>query len=83
MEFTPPVGPLPPIPDDLSIPQFFLDSRHPLRPLNQLGNPWFIDEATGRKIGFEEVRQVRPFLFAFAHMAPDRSARVLMVWLML
>ncbi|KAI0080345.1 amp dependent CoA ligase [Panus rudis PR-1116 ss-1] len=50
------VGPLPHIPDDLTIPQFLLDSRHPVRPLNAKGNPWFIEELTGRAIGLEEVR---------------------------
>lgn len=50
-----PIGPLPPIPDDLTIPQFLLDSRHVARPYNSISNPWFIEEATGRSIGFEEV----------------------------
>jgi len=43
------------IPDDLTIPQFFLDSQHPRRPL-RTGAPWFIEDETGRHIGFEEVR---------------------------
>ncbi|KAK7694984.1 hypothetical protein QCA50_002172 [Cerrena zonata] len=51
-----PIGPLPPIPDDLTIPQFLLDTRHVSRPYNSYSNPWFIEEATGREIGFEEVR---------------------------
>ncbi|TCD60045.1 hypothetical protein EIP91_010839, partial [Steccherinum ochraceum] len=50
-------GGLPPhVPDDLTIPQFLLDSRHPLRPLNQNANPWLIEESTGRNVGFEEIR---------------------------
>ncbi|CAE6460724.1 unnamed protein product [Rhizoctonia solani] len=52
----------PPIPDscfpptDVSIPQFFLDSTHPLRPIRESGSPWFIEDETGRTVGFEEVR---------------------------
>lgn len=52
-----PLG-LPPIPDDLTIPQFLLDSRHITRPYNTASNPWFIEEATGRSIGFEEVCRI-------------------------
>lgn len=48
-------GDLPYIPDDLTIPQFILDHRHPTRPVNSNLSPWFIEEATGRGIGFEEV----------------------------
>jgi len=48
-----------PVPDDLTIPQFFLDSHHPLRPARQAGVPWLIDDATGRSVDLEEVR-VRP-----------------------
>jgi hypothetical protein len=47
---------LPFIPDNLSIPQFILDSQHPTRPLRKDGIPWLIDDARGRKVGFEEVR---------------------------
>ncbi|KAI0075857.1 amp dependent CoA ligase [Panus rudis PR-1116 ss-1] len=47
---------LPHIPDDLTIPQFFLDHRHMTRPLNTKANPWFIDESTGRQLSFEEIR---------------------------
>ena len=54
-EFRGPFGDLPYIPDDLTIPQFFLDHRHPTRPVNTNLTPWFIEEGTGRKIGFEEV----------------------------
>ncbi|KIJ62740.1 hypothetical protein HYDPIDRAFT_30328 [Hydnomerulius pinastri MD-312] len=44
------------VPDDLTIPQFFLDSNHPLRPVRKAGIPWLIEDATGRHIGFEELR---------------------------
>ncbi|KAI0785098.1 amp dependent CoA ligase [Abortiporus biennis] len=55
-EIYPLQGPIPHVPDDLTLPQFILDTRHPQRPLNTFLNPWFIEEATGRQIGFEEVR---------------------------
>ncbi|KAI0270030.1 acetyl-CoA synthetase-like protein [Gloeopeniophorella convolvens] len=48
-------GQLPHIPDNLTVPQFMLDSWHPTRPVSQ-SNPWFVEDATGRAIGFEEVR---------------------------
>ncbi|KAF9236497.1 hypothetical protein BU15DRAFT_76938 [Melanogaster broomeanus] len=44
------------VPDDLTIPQFFLDSHHPLRPVRKAGIPWLIEDATGRHIGLEELR---------------------------
>ena len=43
------------IPDNLTIPQFFLDAQNPARALREEGNPWFIDDITGRKVGLEEV----------------------------
>lgn len=54
---------LPAVPDNLSIPQFFLDYQgneqlvtngQPVQGLEP--NPWFIEERTGRKIGLSEVR---------------------------
>ncbi|KAI6014829.1 hypothetical protein BKA83DRAFT_98244 [Pisolithus microcarpus] len=47
---------LPPIPDDLTVPQFILDSHHPCRPLRRHSIPWFIDGQTGNKVGLEELR---------------------------
>lgn len=53
---------LPTVPDNLSIPQFFLDyhgneqlvtNGQPVQGLEP--NPWFIEERTGRKIGLAEV----------------------------
>ncbi|KAI8989129.1 hypothetical protein BD414DRAFT_326725 [Trametes punicea] len=49
-------GPLPPIPDDLTVAQFILDTQHPLRPVPNRLRPWLIEEMTGREIGPEEVR---------------------------
>ena len=45
------------IPDNLTLTQFILDSTHPTRPMRKEGTPWFIDDTTGRQIGFEEVRR--------------------------
>jgi len=45
------------IPDNLTLTQFILDSTHwrPTRPMRKERIPWFIDDTTGRQIGFEEV----------------------------
>ncbi|KAH7913981.1 hypothetical protein BJ138DRAFT_1144920 [Hygrophoropsis aurantiaca] len=51
------------VPDDLTIPQFFLDYNHPLRPIRKDGSPWLIEDGTSRKIGYEEIR-ARTFGFA-------------------
>ncbi|KAH9178629.1 amp dependent CoA ligase [Lactarius sanguifluus] len=55
-EFVSPGDPLPYIPDNLTLAQFVLDSTHPYKPLRPQGVPWLIEDATGRKIGLEEVR---------------------------
>ncbi|KII86993.1 hypothetical protein PLICRDRAFT_177701 [Plicaturopsis crispa FD-325 SS-3] len=47
---------LPPIPDDLTLPQFFLDVQHPSRPVRHGSVPWMIEDDTGRQIGFDELR---------------------------
>ncbi|KAH9834984.1 amp dependent CoA ligase [Rhodofomes roseus] len=57
-EFHGPSGPLPHVPDDVTLVQFMLDSDHPSRPVKRIlqGNPWMIEDATGRQIGYGEVR---------------------------
>ncbi|KAH9921801.1 uncharacterized protein B0H18DRAFT_1020248 [Fomitopsis serialis] len=57
-EFHGPGGPLPHVPDDVTLVQFMLDSDHPSRPVRRVlqGNPWMIEDATGRQIGYGEVR---------------------------
>ncbi|KII86637.1 hypothetical protein PLICRDRAFT_177391 [Plicaturopsis crispa FD-325 SS-3] len=55
-EFHSTTGTLPSIPDDLTLAQFFLDEHHPTRPMRNGSIPWMIDDDTGRKIGFEELR---------------------------
>jgi 4-coumarate--CoA ligase len=54
-EFVSSGGPLPHIPDNLTLTQFTLDSTHECRPVRLQGVPWLIEDATGRKIGLEEV----------------------------
>ncbi|KAJ7897114.1 phenylacetyl-CoA ligase, partial [Mycena olivaceomarginata] len=44
------------IPDDLSLPQFFLDSKHPARPAPAPGAPWLIEDHTARPISLDELR---------------------------
>ncbi|KAJ7786567.1 amp dependent CoA ligase [Mycena metata] len=57
-EFHTPHGasPLPNIPDDLTIPQFFLDFNHPDKPVRPHGVPWLIEDHTARPIAFDELR---------------------------
>lgn len=54
-EFYGPGDPLPHIPDDLTVAQFLLDSHHLTRPVRPHGLPWFIEESSGREIGYDEV----------------------------
>ena len=49
-------GECPEVPDGLSIPQFFLDSWHPLRPTRPAGSPWVIDDESGKTLDYEQVR---------------------------
>ncbi|KAH9903408.1 acetyl-CoA synthetase-like protein [Cubamyces lactineus] len=49
-------GPLPPIPDDLSVADFILNRQHPLRPSPNCLHPLLIEESTGRQIGSDELR---------------------------
>ncbi|KAI0706142.1 amp dependent CoA ligase [Cytidiella melzeri] len=48
--------PLPVIPDDLTVPQFMLDAHHPDRPARRQPMPWLIEDATGREIGYKDLR---------------------------
>ena len=43
-------------PDNLTIPQLVLDLHHPARPIRKQGNPWLVDDPTGKAYGFEELR---------------------------
>lgn len=45
----------PPIPDDLTLAQFILDSQHPSRPAQVHGAPWIIEDHTGVTRGRDEV----------------------------
>ncbi|EKM79072.1 hypothetical protein AGABI1DRAFT_40522 [Agaricus bisporus var. burnettii JB137-S8] len=57
MEFQPLKPQLPHIPDDLTIGQFVFDHAHAVRPKEKPGTPWLIEDATGRSIGKEELRE--------------------------
>lgn len=46
---------LPSIPDNLTIPQFFLDAQNPAGALRKDTLPWLIEDSTGRTIGIDEV----------------------------
>lgn len=50
-------GPLAYVPDDLTVPQFFLDGYHPLNgEASQLRKPaYFIEDGTGREFNGEQV----------------------------
>ena len=43
-------------PTNLTLPQFMLDSTHPLRPVRSTENPWLIDDTTGVTYNFEVTR---------------------------
>ncbi|KAG8908414.1 hypothetical protein FRB99_006619 [Tulasnella sp. 403] len=50
---------LAPPPDDLTLPQFILDTEHPLRQIRsgKVNNrPWLIEDETGKSYSFEELR---------------------------
>ncbi|KAI0257049.1 amp dependent CoA ligase [Lactifluus subvellereus] len=55
-EFVSSGGPLPHIPDNLTLSQFIFDSTHECRPVRPQGVPWLVEDATGRKIGLEEIQ---------------------------
>ncbi|KAL0578501.1 hypothetical protein V5O48_003494 [Marasmius crinis-equi] len=50
-------GPLPHIPDHLTVPQFILDFKFPQRPYRPEHIPWLLEDHTGRKIYFQELRR--------------------------
>ncbi|KIJ39426.1 hypothetical protein M422DRAFT_210302 [Sphaerobolus stellatus SS14] len=47
---------LPAPPDNLTIPQFILDTQYPSQPIRQAHHPWLIEDATGRSYGLQEIR---------------------------
>ncbi|KAI0943773.1 hypothetical protein AcW1_002856 [Taiwanofungus camphoratus] len=53
-----PGGPLPPVPDHLTLAQFMLDYHHVSKPVvaAEQSNPWLIEDATGRQITYQEIR---------------------------
>jgi len=71
-EFVSSGGPLPHIPDDLTLTQFIFDSTHECRPIRPRGVPWLVDDATGRKICLEEVTMV--FFLFYAPTLSNRTS---------
>lgn len=63
-EFHSTQGKCPDIPDDLSIPQFMMDSWHPLRPKRPVGSPWVIDDESGNTLDHEQVSGVEVALIS-------------------
>ncbi|KIY71971.1 amp dependent CoA ligase [Cylindrobasidium torrendii FP15055 ss-10] len=55
--FESPAGPIPDIPDDLIIPQFILDSQHPIRPKRPQGTPWLVADKSGKSLDLEEIQR--------------------------
>ena len=47
--------PLPSAPDNLTIPQFFLDTHHPLKLAYPPDTPFIIDDATGNTVSFDQA----------------------------
>jgi hypothetical protein len=83
-------GILPVIPDDLTVPQFILDSSHSTRPIRKEAIPWLVDDTTGHQIGFEEVSDrlmnVKPWMWndrCVIDIRQLRSAVVSLDWPML
>ena len=72
-------GECPDIPDDLSIPQFFLDSWHPLRPRRPAGSPWVIDDESGNGLDYEQVSKSPPYPTPSSRTSFLRSDRGVMV----
>ena len=89
-EIVAPGGSIPEVPSNLTIPQFLLDvDWHPARPplLSRVLNPCMIEDATGRTISFEEVREYTGTSFSLTRFVTSvagfyRSARVRRVWQM-
>jgi 4-coumarate--CoA ligase len=59
------------IPSNLTLVQFILDHHHPNRPLRPPLTPWFIEEATGRPVFYEEVRPNGSLYHERAQLACD------------
>ncbi|KAF8073410.1 hypothetical protein FPV67DRAFT_744283 [Lyophyllum atratum] len=57
---------LPHIPDDITLTQFMLEYQHPLKPARR-EVPYLIEDNTGRKIGFEEVKNNTRALASVLH----------------
>lgn len=54
-DFHSPDGPLPHVPDDLTLAQFILDHKHSIKPVRPDGVPWLIEDASGQELTYEQV----------------------------
>ncbi|KAF8871809.1 phenylacetyl-CoA ligase [Infundibulicybe gibba] len=57
MEIHSPSAPLPPIPDDLTVPQFIFGYQSGPRPQRDPSIPWLVDDETGRGVGGDELKR--------------------------
>jgi hypothetical protein len=63
------------VPDDLTVPQFLLDSTHPTRACRPAGAPWLIQEETGREVHLEEVSAMPAFMDTMSRCSTASLAR--------
>ncbi|KAJ6586722.1 phenylacetyl-CoA ligase [Mycena sp. CBHHK59/15] len=56
-EYVSPIHTLPYFPDDLTLPQFLFEYKHPIRLHRDSETPWIIDSVSGKKILEEELRE--------------------------
>lgn len=68
-----PGGPLPAIPDDLTLVQFMLDYRHPSRPSVAQPEAWLVEDATGRRVFMDEVWSSHPLALSSENSASSPS----------
>jgi len=52
-----PGGPIPHIPDDLTVEQFILETTHESRPSIVDHSPSLVEDASGRSFSFDEIRR--------------------------
>ncbi|PPQ84132.1 hypothetical protein CVT25_003343 [Psilocybe cyanescens] len=57
MEFHSKAGDPASIPDDLTVPQFILDTHHETRPERPKGVPWLVADKSGNEIGLNEIHK--------------------------
>ncbi|KAL4073112.1 hypothetical protein V8B97DRAFT_2022941 [Scleroderma yunnanense] len=76
-ELESPSGTLPPIPGDLTLAQFILDSQHPSRPARTHNVPWIIEDHTGVARGLDEASLFIQRVLVFS---PNHLDYLVVVW---